>query len=239
MISKRLGILVVAAVLLFAGERLTAQTSPAVPVEQIIARFTALEAVARRAYMQYDFEQEVRVQEMRGRGVTGEFQLVVVNSLDKNGQRAPRVVYQPPSTLRRIALTPEDIEDIFDVQPFAVRTDNIEKYDLRLEGEARIKDTSCYVLDVKPRRLEKGERYFQGKIWVAMSDFHVVKTSGKSVPDIRSGPSENLFPNFENFRVKVDEYSFPDSMQSNQPLNFPTGSVDIRVMVTYGKYRRP
>ena len=58
---------------------------------------------------------------------------------------------------------------------------------------------------MSPKKIEKDQRYFEGKIWVDDQDLQIVKTYGKSVPDIRRrGDSENLFPKFETYREQID-----------------------------------
>ena len=43
----------------------------------------------------------------------------------------------------------------------------------------------CYVFDIAPKKIEGKKRYFQGRVWVDDHDFQIVKTYGKTVPDIR------------------------------------------------------
>ncbi len=44
-----------------------------------------------------------------------------------------------------------------------------------------IDEINCYKFAVKPKTMVKGERYFEGDIWVDDRDLQIVKTYGKGV----------------------------------------------------------
>jgi hypothetical protein len=95
------------------------------------------------------------------------------------------------------------------------------------------------VFDVAPKKIEKNQRYFQGRIWVDDKDLEIVKTDGKAVPDIRKGGQENVFPRFETFRENIEgHYWFPTYTRSNDVLHFREGDVPIRMTVRYANYKR-
>src|SRR5437867_3431374 len=81
---------------------------------------------------------------------------------------------------------------------------------------AKEDDLKTYVFDATPKQLEKGKRYFQGRIWVDDHDFQIVRMAGKSVPDIlpkkhgKGKGQENLFPKFTTYREQIDgKYWYP------------------------------
>jgi hypothetical protein len=230
---KLFGVLIVA-VSILAGRAAAGQDTHPVPFDEIIARFTADELAARLAEARYDFEVDVTVQEMNTTGgVAGEDHFLVTNDPSRNGKDQLKLIHPQPGTLRKVGISREDIEDILDVLTFAIRSDNLQKYDLQYTGDETVKNILCDVIDVKPRKLEKGQRYFQGKLWIAKSDLHVVKTQGRSVPD----SPDNRSATFETYRAKVGDYWFPDTMQSRESLHFPSGSVEVRTVIVYGKFR--
>ena len=51
-------------------------------------------------------------------------------------------------------------------------------------GQQQEDELHCYVFDIAPKKIEGKKRYFQGRIWVDDHDFQIVKTYGKTVPDI-------------------------------------------------------
>jgi hypothetical protein len=98
---------------------------------------------------------------------------------------------------------------------------------------------NTYVFDLSPKTIEKNKRYFEGRIWVDDHDLQIVKTFGKSVPDIKSGGSENLFPKFTTWRTQVDDrYWFPAYTLVDDTLHFKTGDVHLRQIVKYTNYKR-
>ena len=89
----------------------------------------------------------------------------------------------------------------------------------------------CYQFSVKPKKMVKGERYFQGTIWVDDRDFQIVKTYGKGV-GITS--KDHQFPNFTTYREQIDgKYWFPTYTHADDVLHFPNMSQRIRMVVRY------
>ncbi len=52
------------------------------------------------------------------------------------------------------------------MQPFVLTTEEIGKYDINYVGKEKLDEINCYKFSVKPKKLVKGERYFEGDIWV-------------------------------------------------------------------------
>ena len=87
----------------------------------------------------------------------------------------------PVISLKHIMLTPEDTQDLRDVQPFVLTTDEIGLYNIHYLGREKLDEIGCYTFSVKPKKMEKGKRYFEGQIWVDDRDLQIVKTYGKGV----------------------------------------------------------
>jgi hypothetical protein len=209
------------------------------PVEEIIRKFAEKEKEFKLARENYAFRQEIKVQELSNSDrVIGEYQTITEVSFDEKGRRSEKVVYAPPSTLDRLNITAEDLQDFREIQPFVLTSDEIDKYNLKYQGKEKIDEISAYAFDVSPKKLEKGQRYFEGKIWVDDKDLQIVKTYGKSVPDLRSNGNENLFPKFETYREQIDEYWFPTYTRAVDTLNFSTGSIKMREIIRYGNYKK-
>lgn len=171
----------------------------------------------------------------------GTYELTVDVSFDEKGRRTEKIAYAPPPTLKRIGLTPEDEKDFREIQPFVLTSDDIGKYNIKYIGKEKIDEISAYAFDVSPKIIEKDQRYFEGKIWVDDRDFQIVKTYGKSVPDIRNakGGGENLFPKFETYREQIDDYWFPTYTRAVDTLEFSEGGHQkIREIIRYGNYKR-
>src|SRR2546423_1001506 len=184
--------------------------------EQIIQKFAAKEAEFAKARENYTYRQTVKIQELDADGNgRGKYELISDIIFSGDGKRTERVVRAPVSTLQNILLTPQDEQDLRNVQPFVLTTKDIGKYDIRYLGKQKADEIPCYVFAVKPKTLEKGERYFQGQIWVDDRDLQIVKTYGKGVG--RLGKNEdNQFPNFETYREQIDgKYWFPTYTTAN------------------------
>ncbi len=207
--------------------------------QEIIQRFAAKEKEFKQAREQYTYRQSVKVQTMDGDTVDGEYQQVFDVLFDNQGHRIQQVVFAPQSTLQRIMMTKEDLSDIENLLPFVLTSDEIPEYDILYVGQQKQDELSTYVFDIAPKKIEKDKRYFQGRIWVDDHDFMIVKTEGKTVPDIRKKNEENLFPKFTTWREQIDgQYWFPTYTRANDTLKFKSGDVEIREIVKYTNYKR-
>jgi hypothetical protein len=156
-----------------------------------------------------------------------------------DGKSYEKVVYAPASTLQRIQMSQQDLDDLEHVQPFVLTTEELPKYDIKYVGRETVDELNTYVFDVGPKKLEKNQRYFQGRIWVDDGDLEIVKTDGKAVPDIKKHGQENVFPRFETFRENIEgHYWFPTYTRADDMLQFSTGAVHIRMTVRYANYKR-
>ena len=241
MFLKKFGLLTV---LLLTSSALFAQSSD-IPIDEVIKRFAEKEKEFARARANYVYRQEVKVQELDANDrVLGEYAMTSDITFDRSGKRTEKIVFAPPTTLGKgrssISMTPQDLQDIQNIQPFVLTSDDIAKYNLKYVGKESVDEIDCYAFDVEPKKIEKGERYFQGKIWVDDRDLQIVKTYGKAVPDLGVGKpgEENLFPRFETYREQIDEYWFPTYTRAVDTLNFTSGKKKIRQIIRYGNYKK-
>ena len=169
----------------------------------------------------------------------GEYRLTSDVMFTTSGHRYENITYAPPPTLQRITLSEQDLDDLKDIQPFVLTAEELPKYDIAYVGRERVDELSTYVFDVKPKRIEKNQRYFQGRVWVDDQDLEIVKTYGKAVPDIRKRDTENVFPRFETYRENIEgHYWFPTYTHADDVLYFSSGPVHIRMTVRYSDYKR-
>ena len=209
------------------------------PPEEIIQKFAAKEAAFRKARESYTYRQSVKVEELDGSGnVEGKWEEVQDVTFGPNKQREERVVYAPMNTLHNLLLTPQDLQDLRSVQPFVLTSEEIGKYDINYDGKEKLDEINCYKFSVKPKKLLKGERYFEGDIWVDDQDLQIVKTFGKGVGLLKRN-EDNQFPRFETYREQIDgKYWFPTYTRANDTLHFRDSSQRIRMVVKYENYKR-
>jgi len=208
--------------------------------DEIIQRFAAKEKEFKEARDQYTYRQTVKVQTLDGDTVDGEYQEVFDVTFDDQGKKVKTVVFAPQDTLRRIMMTQQDMDDIENRLPFVLTSDEINEYSILYGGQQQEDELHCYVFDIAPKQIEGKKRYFQGRIWVDDHDFQIVKTYGKTVPDIRKKKdNENLFPKFTTWREQIDnQYWFPTYTRAEDTLQFSTGGVKIREIVKYENYKK-
>jgi hypothetical protein len=214
--------------------------APTIPVDQIIQRFAAREAEFKRERDNYTYTQSFVVQTVDSSGQPdGEYRMTSDIIFTDSGKRYEKVINAPPSTLVRVSLSEQDLADLQNVQPFVLTTDELPKYDITYVGRQKIDEISAYVFEVKPKRIVKKERYFQGRIWVDDTDLEIVKTYGKAVPDISKHGNENFFPRFETYRENIEgHYWFPTYTHADDVLHFTSGDIRIRMTVRYKDYKR-
>lgn len=214
-----------------------------ITAEQIIQKFADKEKEFKLARDNYTFRQDVKVQTLDGKTVRGEYHEVFDVTYDDQHKRLENVVFAPQSTLDQdptgILMTPEDLQDIRHLLPFVLTSEEIPEYDILYVGQQQEDELHCYVFDVAPKKIVGKKRYFQGRIWVDDHDLQIVKTSGKTVPDIRKKSNENLFPKFTTWREQIDgRYWFPSYTLADDTLHFKLNDVHIREIVKYTDYKR-
>ena len=210
-----------------------------ITTDEIIKRFAAREKEFEEARDHYTYRQDSKLQELDGDTVVGEWHQVWDILFDDRGNRIEHVVFAPQPSLQRVMVSEQDIDDLRNRLPFVLTTDEIPEYQILYVGQQQEDELHTYVFDIAPKQIQKGKRYFQGRIWVDDHDFQIVKTRGKNVPDIVKGSNENLFPPFTTWREQVDgKYWFPTYTKIDAFLHFKTGDVHIVQIVKYENYKR-
>jgi len=209
---------------------------PSIPVEQIIQQFAAREAEFARERGNFTYRQTFVIQTVSDDGrFDGEYRMTSDIVFTPQGKRYEKIIHAPQPTLQRITLSQQDFDDIRNVQPFVLTTAELPKYEVKYAGRQNVDELSTYVFDVAPRKIEKNQRYFQGRIWVDDRDLEIVKTFGKAVPDLK----DNMFPRFETYRENIEgHYWFPTYTHADDNLHFKTGDVHIHMVVRYTDYKR-
>ena len=214
---------------------------PKIPAEQIIQKFAEREAEFRKERDNYTYTQTFVIQTIDDYSgqPDGEYRMTSDILFTPEGKRYEHVTDAPEPTLQRISMTQQDFNDLEHVQPFVLTTEELPKYDVKYVGQQQLDALNTYVFDVGPKKIEKNQRYFQGRIWVDQKDLAIVKTDGKAVPDIKKHGEENVFPRFITYRENIEgHFWFPTYTHSDDSLHFSTGDVHIRMTVRYENYKR-
>jgi len=212
--------------------------------QEIIEKFAAREELFKQARNNYIYTQDITVQELDGTTVTGEFRLVQDITYDDKGTRMENVTFAPQNSLRQMGLTREDYEDFRTKMAFIITTSDVPHYNLLYVGQQHVDEIDTYVFDMAPKTIEKGQRYFQGRIWVDSKDMQVVKSCGKTVPETvatkkKRNANENLSPKFVTYREQIDgQYWFPTYTMADDTLHFRSGDIHMREVIKYINYKR-
>ena len=212
--------------------------------QQIIEKFGAKEEVFRQALNNYTYTQDITVQELDGNTVSGEFRLVQDITYDDKGGRIENVTFAPQNSLRQLVLSREDYEDFRYKMAFVLTTSDLPQYNLLYVGQQRQDEVDTYVFDIAPKTIVKGQRYFQGRIWVDNHDMQIVKSCGKTVPDTiatkkKKNETENLSPKFVTYREQIDgQYWFPTYIRADDVLHFRNGDIHMREVIKLTNYKR-
>ena len=219
--------------------------------DEVIRRFAEKETEFAKARDNYTYRQDVKVQTIDGETVDGEYHEVFDVIFDDKGKRMENVVFAPQSSLQRISMSQEDFADIRHRLPFVLTAEEVSEYNILYVGQQQEDELHTYVFDIAPKKVEGKKRYFQGRVWVDDHDFQIVKTYGKTVPDLcnghpcnevkkRKGDQENLFPKFTTWRQQIDgKYWFPVYTKADDELHFnELQDVHIREIVKYEDYKR-
>jgi outer membrane lipoprotein-sorting protein len=208
-------------------------------IQEIINRFAAKEAEFQQARERYTYHQKYRFDELGPGGRSaGKLEMEADIIFTAEGKRTERVTYAPMNTLQQIQFTPEDEQDIRNVQPFVLTTKDLPNYNIRYLGRENVDEITCFSFAVKPRKMIEGQRYFAGLIWVDDRDMQIVKTYGRGT-GVGKRLTNQRFPKFETYREQIDgKYWFPTYTVSNDTLNFENGPIPIKMVLTYKDYKQ-
>lgn len=206
-------------------------------IADVIKRFAEAETQNMIARNNYTFTQDFDLVTIGEAGsITGRFRRTSDIVFDDRGNRFEKITFFPPSTLVSLQMTAEDMQDLAGVQPFAITDTDLPKYQISFVDKEKIDELNTYVFDVKPKTMAKGERYFEGRIWVDDQDLQIVKIKGQAVPEI----GDQKFPHFESYRENIDgKFWFPTYTYADDVLEFKKGpSVRLRMTVRYTNYKK-
>jgi hypothetical protein len=204
----------------------------------IVAAFVRSEVEVREALNQHTFKRAVVLQTIGPNGeVTGEY---IRNSeflFDDKGNRIERVTFRPPSTIRELRITKEDIQDLAGSQLLGIDISEINRYRMTYASEEILNGKRVYVLlvepAVKPDPHRMRERFFVGRVWIDADNFQILKVRGIVQPQ-----GKQRFPVFETWREPVTaKLNLPARTEVDDVLRFPKRNVNYRIRVRYYDYK--
>ena len=189
---------------------------------------------------QYMYRQTVTIQELDDRGTArGEYKEVRDIIFSPTHERTEELIGRPSNGLKLLQMTAEDFRDIREIQPLTLTEEQLWNYDTRFRGDEAMDEVDCWVLQVRPRQILEGQRFFDGMIWVDKTDYNIVRLQGQAVPQIRSMQQENLFPRFTTIRKPIDgKHWFATFTYADDTLEFRAGPLRERLSIAYSQYKR-
>ena len=213
------------------------------PPRDLAKRVAERETETEAARGTHAFRQSIVIEESNARGKGGTYtETREVIFLSKE-ERSERFVKKPADHLRLLKLTEEDFADIRNVQAGLITTELLRYYRATARGEETVDGIECWVMEVKPRQILDGQRFFEGLLWIDQRDFSIVRTQGRAVPElvkVKNGErEENLFPAFVTIRARTPQgYWFPVRTVADDTLGFRHGPIRIRMNIRYENYQR-
>ncbi len=189
---------------------------------------------------EYTYRQSVTLDELDDHGgARGQFRETRDVIFSPQHDRTEQMVGSGSNGLKNLILTEEDFEDIRNIQPLVLTEDRLWNYETKFKGEETMDEVDCWVLQVRPRQILQGQRFFDGMIWVDKKGYNIVRMEGMAVPQIRTTKAENLFPRFTTIRKPLDgKHWFPVYTYADDTLHFRTGGQRIRLRIAYSNYKR-
>jgi len=236
--AKTAGDLTIGLILAFALWRPVAGAEDAPPnLARLVAHRESETEAERNEYM---YRQTVTIDELDERGgARGSYREVRDIIFSPQHERTEELVGKPQNGLKFLIMTEEDFGDIRDIQPLVLTEDRLWNYETKFRGEENMDGVDCWVLQVRPRQILAGQRFFDGTIWVDQKEYNIVRMEGRAVPQIRTTKTENLFPRFTTLRKPIDgKHWFPIYTYADDTLQFRTGPQRERLRIAYSNYKR-
>jgi hypothetical protein len=198
------------------------------------------ETETERERSEYTYRQTVTIDELDNHGaMRGNYREVRDIIFSPEHERSEQMVGHPLMALKNLILTEEDFADIRNIQPLVLTNDQLWNYETKFKGEEAVDGVECWVLQVRPRQILSGMRYFDGMVWVDRKEYNIVRMEGQAVPQIRTTKQENLFPRFSTIRKPLDgKHWFPVYTYSDDVLQFKSGPQRQRLRISYSDYKR-
>jgi hypothetical protein len=214
-------------------------------IDKIVKKFSDNEFTFRQALGVYAFNRDAQVQTIgMGGQATGVFTRNSYMTFKEDGSRFEKIIYAPISTLKGLEVSPEDIDNLGGVNPFAIEPKSLSNYNFAFVGKEKIDELDLFVFDVTPKVLpnpkKSTEKFFSGRIWVDDRDLMIVKSKGKALPEGKDmNGIEQKFPIVETWRENIDgKYWFPSLSFADDELVFNNGYVvRLKMKIKYYNYR--
>ena len=172
--------------------RLRARCEPPANLAKLVAHRESETQTERNEYM---YRQTVTIQELDDHGAArGEYKEVRDIIFSPTHERTEELIGKPRNGLKSLMMTDEDFRDIREIQPLTLTEEQLWNYETKFRGDETMDDVDCWVLQVRPRQILEGQRFFDGMIWVDKKEYNIVRLQGQAVPQIRTHATGESLP---------------------------------------------
>jgi hypothetical protein len=214
---------------------------PPIPQETIIQKFAANEDAEKKIYDDWDYVQDVRIEELSTPGSNGggSFEVIGRSYKRPDGKRFWRVLRPIQSTLKFTSFTMDDVQDIVSQPLFFLTSDQVPDYDFLYAGQTQLDQLAPYTFQVKPKVISPKRTFFQGLIYVDNVDLAVVETYGKFISEFYENNSKLPFDMYDIFCQNLEgHYWFPTYVSSDAYLTQKDGSeLHLRLVVKSSDFK--
>ncbi|HEX3746457.1 MAG TPA: hypothetical protein VHW09_21115 [Bryobacteraceae bacterium] len=223
---------------LLAAALLHAQPSDPPPNLARLVAHRETETAAERD--EYTYRQSFTLQELDDHGAArGEYKEVRDITFSPTHERSEELIGKTTDSLKFLKLTEEDFRDIREIQPLTLSEEQLWNYDTKTRGDETMDGQDCWVLQIKPRQIFEGQRYFDGLLWVDKKGYNIVRLEGRAVPQLYTRGQENLFPRFTTVRKPIDgKHWFATITNADDTLDFRNGPQREKLTIAYTNYKR-
>src|SRR5258708_12200545 len=86
-------------------------------------------------------------------------------NFSETGKRVEKMTFAPESTLRRLYVSQDDLDDIYVRLPFAFTPEELTHFTITYAGRQRVDELNTYVFNVSPVNAKKDKKPSPGPIW--------------------------------------------------------------------------
>jgi hypothetical protein len=188
------------------------------------------EEVFAKAFANYGYKLEVRIQTLTGDTIDGEYRRNSTIGFDANGQRQETVTDGPVNTLTRLRLGERDIDTLREA--LLITKSRVSDNDIVYSGRQKVGDINAALFDIMPRNQSADIRGFEGRVWVRVRDNAIMHLCGRS----SSTPIAPM--RFDVTRAPVDDkYWFPVEIRADEDARISGDTVHVRLNVKYSDYK--
>ena len=118
--------------------------------------------------------------------------------------------------------------------------DRLWNYETKFRGEETMDDVDCWVLQVRPRQILQGQRFFDGMVWVDKKEYNIVRMEGQAVPQIRSTKNGESVPALHHHAQTARRQALVSGLHlcGRYACSFSTGPQRERLRIAYSNYKR-